>query len=170
MEKVKDERKKKKKKGNGETVRRDREIERRDREIVNHWAQTPTRRHHHHHHTDATQDRRVCSHTPSSSFIITLSCRRHPHEPHLVVAASCLSLHRYLIYDHFLQNLIKCLWISESNNLCLWSVCIFTDYWCWWLWIESVLRYVVFFFFFWLFGFVTLCHFVFVTLSLVLYR
>ena len=115
------------------------------------------------------RDRRVCSHMPSSSFIITLSCRRHPCEPHLVITASCSSLHRYLIYDNFLHNLIKCLWISESNNLWLWSVCVFTYYWCWWLWIESVLWPVVFFFFFWLFGFVTLCHSVFVTLSLSYY-
>ena len=120
----------------------------------------------------------------------SLSCRCHPRETYLAAYVGCLIcpaqpsfvapafiVHMYLIY-HFLQTLIKCLWILESNNLCLWTcgVCVFTNEWWtnvgeWWLWIESMLL-VVFFFFsaFWLFGFVTLCHFVLVTLSLVFYR
>ena len=84
-------------------------------------------------------------------------------------------VHKYLIY-HFLQSLIQCLWILESKNLCLWTcgVCVFTDEW--WTDVgDSVIVYLKiystcgFFFFFWPFGFVTLCDSVFMTLSLLYY-
>ena len=75
------------------------------------------------------------------------SCRRRRlldlHCPAQLRCSTALAftVHRYLIYS-FLQNLIQCLWISKSKNLCLWTcgVCVFTDEW-WtdvgdlWLWI-----------------------------------
>ena len=125
---------------------------------------------------------------------VTINCRIPKPKTHLAAAAGCsicttqpsfvalaFTVHRYLIYP-FLQNLIKCLWISESKNLCLWTcgVCVFTDE----RWtdvsdsmivnlkIYSACGVLFFFFFlaFWLFGFVTLCDSVFMNLSLVLYR
>ena len=41
--------------------------------------------------------------------------------------ALAFTVHRYLIYP-FLQNLIQCLWISKSKNLCLWCLCFY-----WWM-------------------------------------
>ena len=116
---------------------------------------------------------------PKIHLAAAVGCSICTTQPSFVALA--FTVHRYLIYP-FLQNLIKCLWISESKNLCLWTcgVCVHTDE----RWtdvsdsmivnlkIYSACGVLFFFSFlaFWLFGFVTLCDSVFMTLSLVLYR
>ena len=89
-----------------------------------------------------------------------------PHETHLAASCSiclaqlrCSSLHSSQVFNLSFPSKPNIMfvnhrmWISESNNLCLWTcgVCVFTNEWWtdageWWLWIESVP--VVFFFFF----------------------
>ena len=82
--------------------------------------------------------------------------------------APVFTVHRYLIYP-FLQNLIKCLWSEIHRNcacgLVVFQVCVYIDEWWtdvgkWWLWIESVLPMVCFFFgflAFWLCDSLSLC-------------
>ena len=153
-------------------MRRDREIERRDRKIKT--TQTSTRRHHHHH-ADTKVYLAIVAHVKVSAVT---AAHTRPILPRPSVARfaqpNFIALAFTGIYNliyHFLQSvlvaqsvLVECLcfyWWLISDELiidvgdCELNLCC--GLWCF---------FFFFFFAFLLFGFVTLCHSMFVTLSL----